>query len=363
MKKIALGLILILLNINLYGCSKELTEDYTKYNESFLDTFDTVTTFVAYTKNQEEFNSYYEKIHSRYMELHKLYDKYNDYEGINNIKTINDNAGIKPVKVSKELLDLIIFSKDWYYKTKGKVNIALGPVLEIWHDYREEGMGDPANAKLPPIDVLKEANKYTDIEKVIVDTKNSTVYLPDSKMSIDVGAVAKGYATEIVINEVKEEGLKSGIISAGGNVRTIGKPLDDVRERWGVGIQDPEKSIVPSEENLLDVIFTNDAAVVTSGDYQRYYIVDDKVIHHIIDPETLFPGNHFRAVSVISEDAGMADILSTTIFLLSYEEGIKLVDSLDGVEAVWMMGNGETKASEGMKKIMKSHGASGANAE
>ena len=355
----AFACILIIINI-LSGCGKTDKIEYIKYNESFFDTFDTLINIVAYTKTEEEFNSYMEKIHKRYRELHKLYDIYNDYEGISNIKTINDNAGIKPVKVEKEIIDLILFSKDWYRRTGGRTNIAMGAVLKIWSSYRNEGKDDPANAKLPPMEKLREASKYTDIEKVIVDVENNTVYLEDKKMSLDVGSIAKGYATELIAEEMILEGLTSGIINAGGNVRVLGKPLDGVRERWGIGLQDPNKFIVSDEDANLDVIFVNNASVVSSGDYQRYYIVNDKVYNHLIDPDTLMPGEYYRAVTVVTEDSGLADFLSTTVFLLPYKESRELVESINKVEALWVMPDGKIEATEGMKKIMKSHGASGA---
>jgi Membrane-associated lipoprotein involved in thiamine biosynthesis len=336
---------------------------YTKYDDSFFDTFDTVVRLVAYTKNEEEFKKYFDKAHVRFLELHKLYDIYNDYEGINNIKTINDNAGVKPVKVDKEIIELINFAKSWYDRTEGRTNIAMGSVLSIWHDYREEGIDDPEKAKLPPMDKLKEASNYTDINKVIVDEDNSTVYLEDKRMSLDVGAVAKGYAAEVVAKELMADGLTSGIVNAGGNVRTIRKPLDGIRERWGIGIQDPAKSIISDEDNMLDTVFVDNKSVVSSGDYQRYYIVNDKIYHHLIDPDTLMPGDYYKAVTVVTEDSGLADMLSTAVFLLPYEKSRKLVESIDGIEALWVMKDGKVEVTEGMKKIMKSNGATGAKAE
>lgn len=361
MKKVAKGfLILILTVIVISGCGKK--QAYEKYSTSFFDTFDTAVRIVGYTESEEEFNSYAEKIHKRFQELHQLYDIYNDYEGINNIKTINDNAGIKPVKVDKEIIDLIVFSKDWYEKTNGVTNIALGPVLRIWSHYREEAEYDPLNAKLPPMEELLEANKLTNIDKVIVDTEENTVFLEEKGMSLDVGAVAKGFATEIVAKEIMTEGFTSGMISAGGNVRALGKPLDGIRERWGIGIQNPDSFIFSDDSELLDTIFINNSSVVTSGDYQRYYVVDDKIIHHLIDSKTLMPGEYFRAVTIVTEDSGLADFLSTTVFLMPYEEGRNLVDSLEEVEALWVMKDGTVEATDGMKKIMKSNGASGTKA-
>ncbi|MFA5523045.1 MAG: FAD:protein FMN transferase [Tissierellales bacterium] len=359
-KNIIVFLVLVLVASIMSGCQKKEQSPYQKFSGSFFDTFDSSMRVIGYAKSEEEFDSYFNKIHKRFKELHELYDIYNTYEEINNIKTINDNAGIKPVKVNKEIIDLILFAKDWYKNTDGKTNIAMGPVLRVWSQYRDDAEYDPINAKLPPMEDLLEANNYTNIDKIIVDIQKSTVYLEEKRMSLDVGAVAKGYATEIVAKEIMAEGFESGMISAGGNVRVLGKPLDGVRELWGIGIQDPNKFIFSDDTELIDTIFLNNASVVTSGDYQRYYIVDDQIIHHLIDSETLMPGEYFRAVTVITEDSALADFLSTTVFLMPYEEGRKLVDGLDGVEAIWIMKDDTIEATDGMKKIMKSNGASGA---
>lgn len=363
-KVISLLLAVILTFLFLTGCQQTenppTEQAYEKYTYTFLDTFDTVTQVVGYTETEEEFNRYTEKIHERMLELHKLYDRYNDYEGINNIKTINDNAGVKPVKVNKDIINLILFCKNLYENVDPQTNIAMGSVLEIWHKYRDEAEADPANAKIPPMEDLLAANEHTDFEKVIVDVENSTVYLNDPLMSLDVGAVAKGYATEVVAREIVEAGFTSGIISAGGNIRAFGKPMDGIRDKWGVGIQNPDSVIGNSEENVLETVFLTNASVVTSGDYQRFYMVGDKVIHHLIDPKTLMPGDYFRAVTIVTEDSGKADFLSTAVFLMPYEEGKALVESLEGVEALWVFKDGTIKTTEGMKSIMKSEGATAA---
>lgn len=361
MKRIAyIILIAVIITSLLAGCTKQTK--YEKYDDTFFDTFDTITTVVAYTENKEEFDSYMVKIKDRFLELHKLYDKYNDYEGINNIKTINDNAGVEPVKVDQEIIDLILFSKEWYYKAGEETNIAMGPVIKIWAEYRDMAEANPEDAKLPPMEDLIEASKYTDIEKVIVDEENSTVYLEDPNMSLDVGSVAKGFATELVAREIEEEGLKSVLISAGGNIRGVGKPLDGLRERWGVGLQNPDKTLFDTG-NVLDTVFVNDQSVVSSGDYQRYYMVGDMRVHHVIDPKTLMPGDYYRAVTIVTPDSGLADFLSTSVFLLPFEESYQLVESLEDVEALWVMKDGTIEATEGMKEIMGSHGATGAKSK
>jgi len=320
-----------------------------RYEAEFLVLFDTVTKVVAYTSSKEEFNKYSQLIYDSLKEYHELYDIYNDYDGINNIKTINDNAGIKPVKVDKKIIDLLIFSKKGYKNTNGKMNIAFGSVLEIWHDYRTEGNDDPENAKLPPMDKLEAAKKHTDINKVIIDEVESTVFLSDPKMSLDVGAVGKGYATEQVSQIAMKNGLTSGLISVGGNVRTIGNKGES-RELWNIGIQNPNKD---ANESMLKVAYLKDLSLVTSGDYERYYTVDGKNYHHIIDPETLFPAGYFTAVTIICKDSGFADVLSTAVFNMPFEQGLKFIDSLPDTEALWVLKNGEIKYSANFKDLIK----------
>ncbi|OLS03031.1 FAD:protein FMN transferase [Tissierella creatinophila] len=356
MKKGLLYFLILILSLSfLTGCTKD---KYKKYEDSFFDTFDTVTQIIGYAKSEDEFEVYMDKIHSRFLVLHKLFDKYKTYEGINNIKTINDNAGIKPVKVEKEIIDLIIFSKEWYYKVGKETNIAMGPVINIWSKYRDKAIENPKNAKIPPMEELKEASKHTDIEKVIVDKEKGTVFLEDANMSLDVGAVAKGYAVELVAREIEKEGLGSVLISGGGNIKAIGKPMEKTKEKWGIGIQNPDKDLIDTG-SILETLFVKDYSVVSSGDYQRYFIVDGEVYHHIIDPDTLMPGDYYRAITIVTPDSGVADFLSTSAFLLPLEESKKLIESIDDTEAFWVMNDGKIETTKGMEKIMLSKGATG----
>lgn len=351
-----LVLFLALLILAVPGCNYFGGSGYNSYSDSFFDTFDTLVQVTAYCESEEEFRHYFERIYERMLHLHRLYDIYNNYEGINNLKTINDLAGIRPVKVEPEIIDLLLFSREWAKRTSGSTNIALGPVLKIWHRYREDGLNDPDAARLPPIEELREAALYTDLDRVVVDPAAGTVFLPDRRMSLDVGAVAKGYAVELVAREMVAAGLESAIISAGGNVMLIGKPLDGKRDRWGVGIKNPDASLAGSD-TLLDVLYLTDAAVVSSGDYQRFYVVDGKVIHHLIDPQTLMPAYYYRALTVIADDSGVADFLSTELFLLPFDESLQTAESLPGIEALWVMPDGTVRTTSGMSKLLRSAGA------
>ncbi len=356
MKKTFGLLLCLILIISLFGCAAQ--PKYFKYRSDFVDTFDTMVTVMAYAQSDQEFDDILNVTYDTFLELHRLFDIYNDYEGINNIKTINDNAGIAPVKVDPVIIDLLKLSKEWYQKSHGIVNIAMGSVLSIWHDYREAGINNPSEAKLPPTETLFEAAQFTDIDKVIIDEAASTVFLPDSHMSLDVGAVAKGYAAEVAANKLIEKGYDSVLISAGGNIRAIGTPKDGVRKNWGVGIKDPDSPLEGStdEANLLDVAYVTNMSVVSSGVYERYYTVNGVQYHHLIDPVSLMPATYYKAVTVVTKDSGQADLLSTILFLMPPEQSLDFAENLDGVEALWVMPDNELVLTSGMKPVLRDLG-------
>ncbi len=344
-KTIAIILAFVLV-LQLSACG---TNKKTRYEAQFLQLFDTVTEIVGYTETKEEFTSFSNLIYDNLKVYHQLYDIYDDFPGINNIKTINDNAGKKPVKVDKKIIDLLLMAKAEDKATGGACNVALGAVLQIWHKYREAGINDPDSAQLPPMSDLKAASEHTDINKVIIDEKASTVYLSDPKMSLDVGAVAKGYATEQVAQIAIAHGYTSALLSVGGNVRAIGdKGVNN--EQWNVGIQNPN---LDSNKKSLNTVLLTDKSLVTSGIYERFYTVNGKNYHHIIDPKTLFPSTYFKAVSIICKDSGKADALSTAVFNMPYEQGLAYINSLPDTEALWVMPNDEVRYSDNFKKYIK----------
>lgn len=356
MKKFLSVIMGIIAVLSFFGCAP--AEKYEKFSGEFLDTFDTSVIVMAYAHTQEEFDDIYNTVYDTFTELHKQFDIYHNYDGINNIKSINDNAGVAPVKVDSVVIEMLKMSKDWYGKTNGIVNVAMGSVLSIWHDYRDAGQYDPSKAKIPPMDQLQDAAKHTDINGVVIDEQASTVFLSDSRMRLDVGAVAKGYATEVAADKLIDKGYGSVLISAGGNIRAIGAPKDGVRNKWGVGIKDPDSPLAGStdESNLLDVAFVTNLSVVSSGVYERFYSVDGVNYHHLIDPQTLMPANYYKAVTVVLENSGEADLLSTTLFLMPPEQSLDFAESLDGVEALWVMPDNEIVMTSGMKAMLRDMG-------
>lgn len=328
------------------------SKDFEKHEATLYDKFDTVIRYSLYTKSEKEFNEYSKFINDEFDRLHKLYSTYENFDGVDNAKTINDNAGVKPVKVDKDLFDLIKWSVEDYSKYNKKTNIAFGSVTDLWKEYRDNAL-EKKKIEIPSADVLKEKNLHTSIDNIVLDEQNSTVFLKDKDSRLDLGATAKGYATEKIAQEVEKRGLKSGIISAGGNVRTIGKPIIKGKDSWVVAIQNPNLNEEPDKQYVAILKIPETTSMVTSGDYQRFYVYNNKKYHHIIDPDTLNPADHFKSVTIVTKDSGLADFLSTTVFVMNYEEGRKLVDSLDGVEAFWVFENNDIKYTDGLKDIIE----------
>ncbi len=337
-------MIILCLLCGFAGCN---ATQKTRYSKQYLDYFDTVSLVVGYEENEEDFNKVCDFVEAELDRYNKLYDIYHKYEGVTNIYNINREGTEAPLAVDSDLIAMLKFAKEMYTFTEGMTNIAMGSVLSIWHDYREEGIYDPANAKIPPMEDLRAAAEHCNIDDIVIDEENGTVFLADPKMSIDVGAVAKGYAVERIAQELIEMGICNYTLNIGGNIRTIGAKADG--RGWVAGIQNPD---IFSEDKFLLKVAIADTALVTSGTYQRYYYVGDVKYHHIIDPETLMPKNTFDSVSIITPDSGVADALSTACFNLSLEDGMVLIASLENTEAMWVLSDGTQYYSEGFSEYL-----------
>lgn len=336
MKRIYRVGILLLVAALLVGIAMiQKSGEQKRYEASFFDSFDTVTVITGYAKSQEDFEMQAKRLQEKLREYHELFDIYHTYEGIHNIKTINDAAGKEPIKVNEELINLLKFGRDMYEKTEGRLNIVYGSVLSVWHEYREQGIAQPEHAQLPPQELLDECRQHTDISKLVIDEENSTVFLEDEEMSLDVGSIGKGYAVQRLSEYARESGMEHMLFSVGGNVCAVGDKPDGTP--WRVGIENPD---LESGKGYVGTVEISGKSIVTSGDYQRFYEVDGKRYCHIIHPDTGMPPEHFPSVSVLTEDSGIADALSTSLFNMEFEEGMELVESLPEVEALWIMEDG-----------------------
>ncbi len=320
-----------------------------KYSEHSFVYFDTVTTITGYADSQDAFDRVAGGILEELEEYHRLYNVYLRYDGVNNLCTVNDLVdGVHPtVTVDQKIIDLLLYAKDVHRQTDGMTNVAMGSVLKLWHDYRSIGMDNPADATLPPMDKLQEAARHTDIDKVVIDAQNSTVHLSDPAMRLDVGAVAKGYAVERIARRLEQEGVSGYVLNVGGNVRAVGAKPDGTG--WTVGVENPD----PDADEYLAYLTLDTQSLVTSGSYQRYYIVDGQRYHHIIHPDTLMPSAGLTSVSVVCTDSGQGDALSTALFCMTVEEGKALIDTIPDAEAMWMAEDGTITTTDGWSNYVK----------
>lgn len=322
----------------LTGCSlKSNTDTPRQYQTVYYDIFDTVTTIIGYAGSQEEFEQNAAGIYEQLKQYHQWFDIYHEY-GENNLKTINDNAGKHPVKVNKEIMALLLDCEKYYEKTGGKVNVAMGSVLSLWHEARSkaelEETEQKKSALLPSEAKLQEAGCHISPDTLIVDEADQTVWLEDAGQSLDVGAIAKGWAVE----RVCENAPKGYLISVGGNVCATGAKPDG--SPWKIGIQDPD-----NVSSYADTLELTKGSVVTSGDYQRYVEIAGEKYHHLIDPDTLYPAKYWKSVTVVCEDSGAADALSTALFLMTKEEGEVLLKEYEA-SALWIGEDGSIVYSD-----------------
>ena len=337
-KIVSIALMLCLL----CGCAAPAQKGPTIYEASYLTLFDTVTIIKGPAESQEEFASVAQGLHDEMLRLHQLFDIYHDYEGLNNLKTVNDMAGIEPVQVDSAIIELLTDCISYHELTGGRVNVAMGSVLKLWHEARSDGLEDIANAKLPDMDALKEAAQHTDIESIVIDEAASTVYISDPEVSLDVGAVAKGWAAQ----RAAEKAPVGFLMSVGGNVCATGPKSEG--NPWVIGVRDPDGAA----DDYLHTLYVEHGSLVTSGDYQRTYMVDGEFYHHIIDPDTLMPSSYWRSVTILCDDSGLADALSTALFLMDREAGQQLLTQC-AAEAMWVNAAGEIFYSPGFETSIR----------
>ena len=341
-KGVAIVLVLALAVLSC-GCQRG-GKDPEMQAKSYYEYFDTQSTVFSYLGDDKDaFDARCEAIEERLSYYHRLFDIYYEYSGITNLRTLNKRAGKGPVKVDRELIDFLLYAKEIYALTGGRVNVALGAVLSLWHDCREEAL-DGEEARVPDEAALREAAKHTDLDAVLIDTSACTVEITDPALRLDVGALGKGYAAQQILKSLREEGVSSYVLNLGGNLCTLGtKPSGD---GWLTGITNPDRE---SDARFACRITLSDICCVTSGNYERYYTVDGVRYHHIIDPATLYPATYFTSVSILSRDSALADALSTALFCMSEEEGRALVSAIGGVDVLWIYEDGRQSMTDGFR--------------
>jgi thiamine biosynthesis lipoprotein len=217
--------------------------------------------------------------------------------------------------------------------THGGFNIALGPAIDAWSVIDRQ--------RIPDERELQQLKPLVDWTSIQVNKEARTIYLPHEGMRIDVGGVGKGYAADRAVGEMKRAGARGGVVALSGDIKTFGVLPD--RYRFPVGIRHPRE-----EGTLIAMIDLNDEAISTAGDYERFFERDGVRYHHILDPQTLQPARACQSVTVIAKEGTMADGLDTGIFVLGPEQGMALVESLPGVEAIIIDQKGKITVSSGL---------------
>lgn len=339
-RKTCLFILAVMIVLLLFPCCSKKTPEVKA--KSYFEYFDTVSYVYSYAQDSNEvFEERAQKVAKVLEKYHRLLDIYHEYSGINNLCTVNKNAGKEPVKVDSELIEFLCYAKEMYSLTNKKMNIAMGPVLSLWHDARTS-----ETHYVPDKSELKEASKYISIDNLEIDRENGTVRLSNSNSLLDVGAIGKGYAAEKAAQELEKDGVSSYVINIGGNVRIIGKKPNNTG--WKTGIRNPNAPDGPFAL-MLEI---SDCSCVTSGTYERFFTVDGNKYHHIIDSETLFPASYFESVTVICHDSALADSLSTALFCMKREEGLELLEKLDRTDCVWITSDGTIYYTDGVKEYL-----------
>ncbi|KXG77054.1 FAD:protein FMN transferase [Thermotalea metallivorans] len=256
------------------------------------------------------------------------------------VNEINRYAGKEYVAVSDDTMTVLRKGFAYAALTDGAFNPAIGPLVKLW------GIGTEKE-RVPRLDEIQEVLKYVDYKGIKFQDENK-VKLDIDGMQLDLGGIAKGYAADAVTKIIREKGIKHAIINLGGNVVAVGKKTDGTP--WKIGIQDPFE---PTGTHM-GVIEITDQTVVTSGNYERYFMRDGKRYHHIIDPKTGYPSeNGVISATIITDSSIDADALSTSVYVLGLEKGMKLIESMEGVECIIITEGKKVYLSSGLKGRLK----------
>lgn len=304
-------LVLILISLVLLLIDKNTYKEYSK-NYFYMDTY--INIKINSTKSKKEMDNIFNDIDYLYSSYHKLTSRYDKYDGIVNVYYLNeilDNN--EEIEIDKRLSDIIDIGILYYDKTNGLFNIASGNLTSIWKVFID-------NCDELPSDLDVNIN----IDDIVLDGNK---YIKYNDAKLDLGAISKGYVTELVGKYLEDNNIDSYIINAGGNVK-VGKAYN--KDSYVVGITNPD-----NKNDIFTKVNVNNLSIVTSGNYQRYCSFNDKIYGHIINPYTKLPSDYMKSVTVISSSSLLADIYSTYLYLLPVEDGMKIVNSTSDIEAIW----------------------------
>lgn len=299
----------------LSGCTQK--EQMYKESRILMDTFCSIT---VVTTSEEKARK---AIEAGFHEIQKLETLLNYFSPESELSAINAAAGINAVKVSNETLEIVKKAMDIAAYSEGAFDPTVAPVIRLWKFSK-----DPSDSVIPAADAVERAVKLAGFRKVAIENSASEIYLKEKGMEMDLGGIAKGYAADKAAEVIKSLGIESALIAIAGDIRGFGSNASG--QPWKVGIQNPRPESASERpwEDIFATVRLKDSAISTSGDYQRFFILEGKRYHHILDPHTGYPAaSGLISSTVIAPEGYLTDGLSTAVFILGAEKGIQLLDS------------------------------------
>ncbi|MBY6952355.1 FAD:protein FMN transferase [Clostridium botulinum] len=330
-KYVTILLLCICLPLVFVGCDSKSEEPVSR--ETYL--MGTIINIKAYGKDADK------AVQASVDKISDIENKMSLNISTSEVNKINKNAGIVPVKVSKNTFDVVKASLIYSEKSKGSFDITVEPLVSLW------GIGTD-KARIPSKDEINNALKLINYKDVIINEKESTVMLKRKGQAIDLGAIAKGYTADELKKVLLNYNVSSAFLSLGGNVYVLGNKPD--KTLWKIGVQNP----LEPRGDYLGIVSVSDKSVVTSGNYERFFEKNGKRYHHIFDTKTGYPAEKgLISVSIISDKSIDGDALSTSVYTLGLDEGKKLIESLKGVEAIFVTNDKKVYVTSGLKDIFK----------
>ena len=300
-------LVVLVLLLSFMGCKRD--REPVMYRESRL-LMDTICTITVVSRSELKAK---EAIDAGFSEIERLEGLLDRFSSESEIVAINRAAGVKPVKVSRETLDIIEKAIRIAELTDGAFDPTIGAVTALW---------DFKSGSIPDRKVLRQRLSLVDYRRVRIDRESSEVFLEKKGMGLDLGGIAKGYTADRVIEVLRAQGIKAALVAIAGDIRGFGLKPDMLP--WRIGVQNPR----PGDRDIITTLYLRDRAISTSGDYQRFFIKNGRRYHHILDPRTGYPAGGAISVSVVAPEGFMADGLSTGVFILGPDRGIRLLEEL-----------------------------------
>lgn len=294
----------------------------------------TYVTLRVYDEGKEEV------LEKGFARIAELSDKITTNEAGSEMEAVNEAAGKEAVSVSDDVFPLVEIAAEYSALPNSGFDYTIGPITDLWRI----GFDD---TRVPDSEEIEAVLPLVDHEKAEINMEENSVYLTEPGMRIDLGAIAKGYIADEVVELFKEHGVTTAILDLGGNIVVMGDSPTRDTGGFNVGVQDPFEQ----RGSYVGAINLQDKSIVTSGIYERYIEEDGEIYHHLMNPETGYPfDNSLVSVTIVSDDSVDGDALSTVTFGLGLEKGLEYVNGLNETEAIFITKDREIYLSDGLSE-------------